>query len=135
VREYGPVGRVRGYSGQLQQVFMNLLTNAAQALADKPSGGTIRIRTERRGDVVVIVVSDDGPGIPPDVLPRIFDPFFTTKEVGRGTGQGLTLSRTIVVERHGGSLTFDSRPGEGTTFIVRLPARAAVTPDREPAAA
>jgi len=74
---------------------------------------------------VFISVSDTGGGIPKDVALRIFDPFFTTKEVGRGTGQGLTLSRTIVVERHGGSLTFETRPGQGTTFFVRLPARIA----------
>src|SRR5262249_13841148 len=81
-RQYGDVGRVRGHAGQLHQVFMNLLTNAAQALGEHGRGGTIRIATQRRDGKAVITVADDGPGIPAEVLPRIFDPFFTTKDVG-----------------------------------------------------
>jgi signal transduction histidine kinase len=133
-RSYHAVGRVRGYSGQLQQVFMNLLTNAAQALGEKPDGGTIRITTERRppasagqSEQVVITVADDGPGIPPEVLPRIFDPFFTTKDVGQGSGLGLSIVHGIV-ERHGGSISVESEVGKGTTFTVTLPAEA---PERE----
>jgi len=116
-------------AGDINQVLLNLIVNAAQAVADKvgDSGerGSIHVRTWATADDVFISVSDTGGGIPKDVALRIFDPFFTTKEVGRGTGQGLTLSRTIVVERHGGSLTFETRPGQGTTFFVRLPARIA----------
>jgi len=117
-RQYGDVGRVRGHAGQLHQVFMNLLTNAAQALGDR---GLIRISTERRDGKAVITVADDGPGIPSDVLPRIFDPFFTTKEVGQGSGLGLSIVHGIV-ERHGGTIAVDSKLGKGTTFTVSLPA-------------
>ncbi len=120
-RAYGEVGRVRGYAGQLNQVFMNLLTNAAQALGEQDRGGVIRIETARAGDKVVITVADTGPGIPPEILPRIFDPFFTTKDVGQGSGLGLSIVHGIV-ERHGGTISVDSRPGRGTTFTVTLPA-------------
>ncbi len=112
-------------AGDINQVLLNLIINAAHAIADVvgESGGrgSILVRTRVDAGDVVISVGDDGGGIAADVADRIFDPFFTTKEVGRGTGQGLALSRTIVVERHGGSLTFRSVVGEGTTFFVRLP--------------
>jgi signal transduction histidine kinase len=120
-RQYGDVGRVRGHAGQLHQVFMNLLTNAAQALGERGSGGLIRIATERRDGKAVITVADDGPGIPAEVLPRIFDPFFTTKDVGQGSGLGLSIVHGIV-ERHGGTIAVDSSVGKGTTFTVSLPA-------------
>ncbi|HEY1586209.1 MAG TPA: ATP-binding protein, partial [Polyangia bacterium] len=120
-RHYGDVGRVRGHAGQLHQVFMNLLTNAAQALGERRDGGVIRIATERRDGKAVITVADDGPGIPPELLPRIFDPFFTTKEVGQGSGLGLSIVHGIV-ERHGGTIAVDSVVGKGTTFTVCLPA-------------
>ncbi len=81
----------------------------------------IRVRTEQRDDDVIISVSDDGCGIPDEIRARIFDPFFTTKEVGRGTGQGLAIARTIIREKHAGDLTFETRVGAGTTFFVRLP--------------
>ena len=116
-RKYGQVGRVRGFAGQLQQVFMNLLTNAAQALGDN---GQIVIETARVGKDVVIKIADDGPGIPPEILPRIFDPFFTTKEVGKGSGLGLSIVHGIV-ERHGGRIDVDSTVGRGTLFTVTLP--------------
>jgi two-component system NtrC family sensor kinase len=119
-RAYGEVGRVRGYAGQLHQVFMNLLTNAAQALGESDKGGVIKIQTGRRGDKVFVTVADDGPGIPKDVLPRIFDPFFTTKDVGQGSGLGLSIVHGIV-ERHGGTIAVDSEIGRGTTFTVTLP--------------
>src|SRR6187401_298786 len=89
-REYGAVGRVRGHAGQLNQVFMNLLTNAAQALAGR-EGARIDVITRREGEQAVIAVGDNGPGIPAEILPRIFDPFFTTKEVGQGSGLGLSI--------------------------------------------
>jgi signal transduction histidine kinase len=120
-RAYGEVGRVRGYAGQLHQVFMNLLTNAAQALSASDKGGVIRIETARKSDRVVITVSDTGPGIPPDVLPRIFDPFFTPKDVGEGSGLGLSIVHGIV-DRHVGTISVESEPGRGTKFTVSLPA-------------
>jgi len=120
-RQYGDVGRVKGHAGQLHQVFMNLLTNAAQALGERKEGGVIRIATSRRDGKAVITVADDGPGIPPALLPRIFDPFFTTKEVGQGSGLGLSIVHGIV-ERHGGTIAVDSTVGKGTTFTVSLPA-------------
>ena len=86
-------------------------------------GGTVTLRTRAEGDHVRLSVTDTGTGIPPHVAERVFDPFFTTKEVGRGTGQGLAIARRIVVERHGGTLTFETEPGRGTTFHVRLPVR------------
>jgi signal transduction histidine kinase len=119
-RNYGAVGRVTGYAGQLQQVFMNLLTNAAQALAEREGGGRIVIQTARVGKDIVITIADDGPGIPPEILPRIFDPFFTTKDVGQGSGLGLSIVHGIV-ERHGGRIDVDSQVGRGTTFTVTLP--------------
>jgi signal transduction histidine kinase len=125
-------------SSDVNQVLLNLIVNAAHAIADvvgdSDRRGSIGVRTWLDGDEVVIAVSDDGTGIAPEIADRVFDPFFTTKDVGRGTGQGLALSRTIVVERHGGSLTFDSRFGEGTTFFVRLPVGGAGA-DSVPAAA
>ena len=86
-----------------------------------PERGAIGIRTAVEGDDVVVSVSDTGCGIPADVAARIFDPFFTTKAVGRGTGQGLAITRSLVVDRHGGTITFDTEVGKGTTFHVRLP--------------
>jgi hypothetical protein len=114
--------RMTGFAGQIDQVFMNLVTNAAQAIGDRPQGGTIRITARRRDDgMVEIMVADDGPGIPPEVVPRIFDPFFTTKDVGEGSGLGLSIVHGIV-DRHGGHIDVESKPGAGTTFRVILPA-------------
>lgn len=109
--------RMTVHGSELNQVWTNLLDNAIDALG---ASGTITLRTRRDGDCVVVDVADDGPGIPAEVRERIFDPFFTTKEVGRGTGLGLDTARRIVVDRHRGSLSLDSRPG-ATTFRVRLP--------------
>jgi signal transduction histidine kinase len=114
--------------GDINQVLLNLIVNASHAIADANGSagatdakGTIRVGTRIDGDDVLITVADTGCGIPDDVSSRIFDPFFTTKDVGRGTGQGLAISRTIVNEKHGGSLTFQTARGEGTTFELRLP--------------
>ena len=109
--------------GEIKQVLLNLIVNAAHAIADGSPGerGTIRIRTRADATHVLISVADTGCGIPAHIADRVFDPFFTTKEVGRGTGQGLAIARRLVVERHGGSLTFETAAGEGTTFHVRLP--------------
>ncbi len=118
-RDFGEVGRIRGHAGQLNQVFMNLLTNAAQALSGR-DGARILLATQRRGDQVVIAVGDNGPGIPAEIIPKIFDPFFTTKEVGQGSGLGLSIVHGIV-ERHGGTIEVESQVGQGTTFTVTLP--------------
>jgi signal transduction histidine kinase len=118
VREYDralPKLTVRG--SELNQVWTNLLDNAIDALGDH---GTITISTRADGDCAVVEIADDGPGVPDDVAGQIFDPFFTTKDVGHGTGLGLATARRIVVDRHDGSLTLDTKPGH-TTFRVRLP--------------
>jgi signal transduction histidine kinase len=111
--------------GDLNQVFLNLLVNAAHAIADvmQPGGpkGRIRVQTRAEDDWVVVAISDTGAGIPEKIRSRIFEPFFTTKGVGKGTGQGLALARSIVVEKHGGSLTFETQVGSGTTFYIRIP--------------
>jgi PAS domain S-box-containing protein len=107
--------------GEMNQVFMNLLVNAAHAISDAGrSRGTIRVTSQVVGDDVVIAIGDTGGGIPEAIRHKLFEPFFTTKEVGRGTGQGLAISRSVL-EKHGGSLTFETEIGVGTTFHVRLP--------------
>ena len=116
-RDYGDIPLLKCYPQQLNQVFMNLLVNAAQAI-DKD--GEILARTSLEGDTVVISISDSGKGIPEDVLQKVFEPFFTTKPVGVGTGLGLSISYDIV-KKHGGEMTVESRPGEGTCFTIRLP--------------
>jgi PAS domain S-box-containing protein len=112
--------------GDINQVFLNIIVNAAHAIADvvgdgSEDKGTIAIATRRDGDWVEVRISDTGKGIPESVRSRIFDPFFTTKEVGKGTGQGLAIARSVVVDKHGGTITFETEAGKGTTFIVRLP--------------
>ncbi|NNM69231.1 MAG: hypothetical protein HKM00_04600 [Gallionella sp.] len=99
-------------------MFLNLITNAAQALPDER--GIITLNSRAEGDGVAVDVVDNGKGIPPDVLPKIFDPFFTTKEIGKGTGLGLSISYKII-QQHGGRITVDSRPKLGTKFTVWLP--------------
>jgi PAS domain S-box-containing protein len=113
--------------GELNQALLNLVVNAAHAIADhkETTGelepGLITISTSSTEDMVEIRVQDSGAGIPEEIRQRIFDPFFTTKEVGRGTGQGLTFVHSIVVDKHGGTVTFETERGVGTTFIIRLP--------------
>ena len=120
--EFAETPPVICFGSDLNQVFLNLIVNAAHAMEDKQAGrGRLGVRTRVDGDQVEIAISDTGAGIPEAHRERIFDAFFTTKEVGRGTGQGLAISRTIVVDRHGGTLTFDSQVGIGTTFYVRIP--------------
>ena len=112
---------------EMGQVILNLLTNAAQAIGEKigrnPVGekGEIHISTKAVDSFVEIRIRDTGAGIPAAIQERIFDPFFTTKEVGRGTGQGLAISHDVIIEKHKGSLTFETEEGKGTTFIIRLP--------------
>jgi len=117
VRDYAELPQVRCFAGQLNQVFMNLLMNACDAMEGR---GTITVRTRREDEGVRLEFSDDGPGMPEEVQQRIFEPFFTTKPVGQGTGLGLSLSHGII-ERHGGTMVLESEPGEGTTFTLHLP--------------
>jgi signal transduction histidine kinase/CheY-like chemotaxis protein len=105
---------------RLQQVFLNVLLNAQQAMNEHRGSGTLTVRTRRRGGHLRVEVEDDGPGIPPEVMPCIFEPFFTTKEVGKGTGLGLSLSYEIVKE-HGGELWAENRLEGGARFVVELP--------------
>ena len=120
----GLLPKVHCYLGSLNQVFLNLLANAADAIAESIAGtdrlGHIRIKTVDEGDTVLISISDDGVGIPDAIQERVFEQFFTTKPVGKGTGQGLAVAhRTVTM--HGGSIWFESAAGRGTTFFVRLP--------------
>ncbi len=126
--EFGSIPPVECLLGDINQVFLNLIVNAAHAIADVVGNsgdrGRITLRTYQDGEEVVIEIEDTGSGIPEAIAGRIFDPFFTTKEVGKGTGQGLAIARNIVVDKHGGKLSFESTPGEGTTFFIRLPIHA-----------
>jgi len=120
VREYGDdVPRLDGYPGELNQVWTNLVDNAVDAM---DGAGTLRVTTRAAADTVVVEIGDTGPGFLPNVAERAFEAFYTTKDVGKGTGLGLDIARRIVVERHGGSVVIDSRPGE-TVLRVALPVR------------
>ena len=123
--DLGDIPPVQCHLDELNQVILNVLVNAAHAISDvvKSSGGrgVISVKTRREGEDVVIAIGDTGGGIPENIRGRIFDPFFTTKEIGRGTGQGLAISQTMVVDQHGGQLTFETTLGKGTTFFIRLP--------------
>jgi two-component system, NtrC family, sensor kinase len=114
--------------GEFNQAFLNILINAAHAIGDVVGNtgakGRIMVSTSREGDFALVSVRDTGVGIPVAIRDRIFDPFFTTKEVGRGTGQGLPIARSVIVEKHKGQLTFESELGKGTTFSIRLPLQA-----------
>lgn len=118
IKEYGDLPEVQCLPSELNQVFLNLLVNAAHAITAER--GTIHLRTGVEGAHVWVEVADNGCGIAPENLPRIFDPFFTTKPVGKGTGLGLSLSYGIV-QKHGGRMEVQSTPGEGTRFRVTLP--------------
>jgi signal transduction histidine kinase len=111
--------------GEFNQVVLNIIVNAAQAIAEKDGTsaekGNIRVSTFNRDRWAEISISDNGPGIPEEIRSHIFDPFFTTKEVGKGTGQGLAIARSIIVDKHHGEIALDTVPGEGTTFTIRLP--------------
>jgi signal transduction histidine kinase len=111
---------------EFNQAMLNLIVNAAHAVGDvaaktEGSKGSIKISTRLDGAWVEIRISDTGTGIPENIRHRIFDPFFTTKDVGKGTGQGLAIARSTVVDKHGGQINFESTVGKGTTFIIRLP--------------
>lgn len=112
--------------GEFNQVILNIIVNAAHAIAAKTGGeperkGTIFVSTRVRDGWAEVRIRDTGTGIREEIRSRIFDPFFTTKEVGKGTGQGLAISHSVIVEKHGGTIGFETETGIGTTFIVRLP--------------
>lgn len=117
VKKFAELPMLRCYEGQLNQVFMNLLINAAQAILEK---GVITVETIAEREHIVVKISDNGMGVPPEHLQSIFDPFFTTKDVGSGTGLGLAISYGIV-QKHNGSIDVESEVGKGTTFTIRLP--------------
>ena len=124
--QFGNLPLVPCQASAIRQVFLNLICNAAQANVERNQRtgrgkGLIRIATTSDAEAVTVVITDTGTGIPDEARPRIFEPFFTTKPVGKGTGQGLAISRTIVCEQHGGLLDFETELGVGTTFRVRLP--------------
>lgn len=118
VQKFGPLPPIKCHANQLNQVFTNLLINASQALEDV---GTITVSTFASEETVSVLIQDSGQGIAPENLKKVFKPFFTTKLAGKGTGLGLYLSQDII-ERHRGELSVESQVGEGTTFMIRLPA-------------
>jgi signal transduction histidine kinase len=122
--DFSEVPQVQGYASEINQVLLNLIINAAHAIGEakeREDRGMIRVATRNADDHIEISIGDTGCGIPDHLRDRIFEPFFTTKPVGRGTGQGLSIARSVIVDKHGGTLTFDSTPGVGTTFTIRLP--------------
>jgi len=128
IKEYGNIPLVSCHASQLNQVFMNILSNAIDALENQPAPRVITIKTKesQSKSAVAISIADNGKGMPPEVLQRMFDPFFTTKPVGKGTGLGLSIAHQIVVEKHKGQLTCTSEPGSGTKFSICIPLGAAV---------
>ena len=123
--DFAQIPLITCHGGQINQVVLNLVVNSAHAIADfvKKNGGRgkIQVKTVAEPEHVLISITDTGGGIPEGIRARIFDPFFTTKEVGRGTGQGLSIARNVIVKGHGGQLDFETEIGRGTTFTVRLP--------------
>ncbi len=128
-KRLGEIPEIRVHHGDIGQVVLNIVVNAAQAVEENRENpndmGTITVISECDDQYVTIKISDTGGGIPQKVSERIFDPFFTTKEVGRGSGQGLAIARNIIHEKHGGELTVESQEGKGSTFIVKLPLESA----------
>jgi signal transduction histidine kinase len=131
IKDYASIPPVECYAGQLNQVFMNVLANAIDALeelnlqqmeeSNHPYPGTITIRTSMVDQWVKIAIADNGPGIPDDVRERVFNPFFTTKPIGKGTGMGMSISYQIITEKHGGKIDCLSTPNQGTEFVIHLP--------------
>lgn len=117
IKDFGKLARVEGYPQKLNQVFMNILMNAAQAIKEK---GEIRIQTKQQGPNVLITISDNGSGIEKENIPKIFEPFFTTKKIGQGTGLGMNIAYNII-EEHKGHIEVKSLVGKGTTFTITLP--------------
>ena len=133
VRDYdGAAGEVEVVPQELGRVLINLLTNAFHAVAARPGGAAVTVRTRREGGAVTVDVADNGTGMPEAVRARVFEPFFTTKPTGEGTGLGLSLAHDIVTGVHGGRLAVESAEGEGTTFTITLPGTLPATPPRTP---
>jgi signal transduction histidine kinase len=132
---FGELPPVRCHASEIGQVVLNLVVNAAHAIADVVRGterkGKLEVSTWREGDQAIVSIRDTGTGIPEAIRPRIFDPFFTTKPVGKGTGQGLALAWAVIKQKHRGTLTFESTVGEGSTFYIRLPIAGVVTTNDE----
>jgi two-component system, NtrC family, sensor kinase len=130
--DFGDLPAVTCHVGEINQAVLNIVVNAAHAIGDHLAGtgqrGCIRVSTKLEGDDAVIAISDTGGGIPEAIRDKIFDPFFTTKDVGRGTGQGLAIARSVIVDKHGGSICFKTEAGVGTTFYVRLPISGVASP-------
>ncbi len=120
VKDYGEVPNIVCAPAQLNQVFLNIITNAAHACEEKGEG-VLRLKTFVEKDEVVVQISDNGKGIPPELMNKIFDPFFTTKPVGKGTGLGLSISKKIIEDGHNGRITVKSKVGHGTDFFIHLP--------------
>ncbi|MHC5597114.1 MAG: HAMP domain-containing sensor histidine kinase [Nostoc sp.] len=130
LKEYGEIPQIQCFAGQMNQVFMNLLANAIDALEDAFQNKLcpnplIRISCEQVNDNAIIRIANNGAGIPEEIQSRLFDPFFTTKPVGKGTGMGLSISYQIITEKHGGSLQCISSPGQGAEFVISIPIRVA----------
>jgi signal transduction histidine kinase len=128
IKEYGEIPQIQCFAGQMNQVFMNLLANAIDALEDYFQkelcpNPLIRISSEQVNENVIIRIADNGVGIPEKIQSRLFDPFFTTKPVGKGTGMGLSISYQIITDKHGGSLQCISSPGQGAEFVITIPIR------------
>lgn len=122
-KNFAQVPSITGSPSQINQVFLNIITNAVHAMPDRKEGGVITLRTAMEDERTVrIEIQDNGKGIPKDVMPKIFDPFFTTKPIGQGTGMGLSISFKII-EEHGGKIVVDSEPGVGTVFSILLPVK------------
>jgi signal transduction histidine kinase len=124
-KDYGRIPKVECHVDEINQVLLNVIINAAQAIKAGEYGEkrNVTVRTRSGHNEVVCEISDEGTGIPGDLADKIFDPFFTTKEIGKGTGLGLSISYDIVVNRHGGELSVTSTPGKGSTFTIKLPVR------------
>jgi signal transduction histidine kinase len=120
---FGNIPKVNCNIFEINQVFLNIIVNSAHAIGEqkKKRMGRITILTREDETSVYCEISDNGPGIPSDILPRIFDPFFTTKPIGKGTGLGLSIAYDIIVNKHKGDIHAISVPGEGTTFVIKLP--------------
>ena len=117
------IPKISCFPGRLNEVLLNLIVNAAHAVAaaKRDGAGKISVTSRAADGVVAVTIADNGVGIPENIRGKVFDPFFTTKEVGKGTGQGLSIARSIIVDAHGGTLSFESAPGAGTAFTLRLP--------------